>query len=325
MNLYGYCWNDPIGIVDIVGNLPDWVKTALKVTACVGIAAVGAAAVVVTCGAAAPAVAAIAAGTISATTVGTVVAAGAVCGGVSCLTCQSMEMVMGTRKSIDNSAMVGSMVGGGAMGLMGPACTSLGTTMMAGGISSATGDIATQAYRTKGGQINAGEVATAAAGGALLAGAGYGVATAVSSPRGSVTVSEDSCPLETGGKPDFYVKQTGDAVPSTGYRYMSSDNAAGALMNGEQYTTYVGFEKLDSAAQVQNSYQVAPVWSDCKVRGEFDTLQVIDDLYIPTTRGNTTNILEPLAVSYPEYGSGGGYQMRVDSNVKFNNVTIIGD
>ena len=106
---------------------------------------------------------------------------------------------------------------------------------------------------------------------------------------------------------------------------MSSDNAAGALTNGEQYTTYVGFEELDSAAQVQNSYQVAPVWSDCKVRGEFDTLQVIDDLYIPTTRGNTTNILEPLAVSYPEYGSGGGYQMRVDSNVKFNNVTIIGD
>lgn len=84
-------------------------------------------------------------------------------------------MVMGSRKSIDNSAMVGSMVGGGAMGLMGPACTSLGATMMAGGVSGATGDIAAQAYRTKGGQINAKEVAVSAAGGALLAGAGYDV------------------------------------------------------------------------------------------------------------------------------------------------------
>lgn len=70
-----------------------------------------------------------------------------------------LEMVMGSRKSIDNSAMVGSMVGGGAMGLMGPACTSLGATMMAGGVSGATGDIAAQAYRTKGGPINAKEVA----------------------------------------------------------------------------------------------------------------------------------------------------------------------
>ena len=322
MNLYGYCWNDPIGIVDIVGNLPDWVKTALKVTACVGIAAVGAAAVVVTCGAAAPAIAAIAAGTISATTVGTVVAAGAVCGGVSCLTCQSMEMVMGTRKSIDNSAMVGSMVGGGAMGLMGSACTSLGTTMMAGGISSATGDIATQAYRTKGGQINAGEVATAAAGGALLAGAGYGLATAVSSPRGSVTVSEDSCLLETGGKPDYYVRPNGETIPSTGYRYIS-ENAPyldsmldSMIIPANDGGTYFSFNRFETANP--GALQVP---HDASVRVEFDTLQITDDINIPYGNWGKASYLEPITVDFPQFGAGGATQVITNSEIIIDSIT----
>ena len=61
------------------------------------------------------------------------------------------------------------------------------------------------------------------------------------------------------------------------------------------------------------------------MRGEFDTLQVIDDMYVPTTLGNTTKIPEPFTCSYPEYGRGGIQQFRVDKEVEFRNVKIIGD
>jgi len=131
--------------------------------------------------------------------------------------------------------------------------------------------------------------------------------------------------LKNSTRPDFYVTPSGDVIPATGYRYMSSTNATDALTTGKQYTTYIGFNKYDSAAAARDAFQVAPVWSDCKVRGTFDTLQVIDDMYVPTTLGNTTNIPEPFTVSYPQYGSGGEQQFRVDKVVEFIKVEIIGD
>ena len=130
---------------------------------------------------------------------------------------------------------------------------------------------------------------------------------------------------KSGRKADFYVTPSGDVVPATGYRYMDSGRANDAIISGEQYTTYIGFKKYDSASQVKDAFQIADSWSDCKVRGEFDTLQVIDDLYVPTTKGNTTAIPEPITFSYPEYGKGGEHQLRVDKVIKFTNVDFIGD
>ncbi len=130
---------------------------------------------------------------------------------------------------------------------------------------------------------------------------------------------------KSGRATDFYVTPSGDVVPATGYRYMDSGRANDAIISGEQYTTYIGFKKYDSASQVKDAFQIADSWSDCKVRGEFDTLQVIDDLYVPTTKGNTTAIPEPISFSYPEYGKGGEHQLRVDKVIKFTNVDFIGD
>ena len=131
---------------------------------------------------------------------------------------------------------------------------------------------------------------------------------------------------ESGRKTDFYVTPSGDVVPAaTGYRYMDLGRANDAIISGEQYTTYIRFKKYDSASQVKDAFQIADSWSDCRVRGEFDTLQVIDDLYVPTTKGNTTAIPEPITFSYPEYGNGGEHQLRVDKVVKFVNVDFIGD
>jgi hypothetical protein len=40
----------------------------------------------------------------------------------------------------------------------------------------------------------------------------------------------------------------------------------------------------------------------------FDTLQLINDLKIPTGNWNTTTILEPITNTFPKWGSGGGTQ-----------------
>lgn len=155
-----------------------------------------------------------------------------------------------------------------------------------------------------------------------------GIMAAIQNKLRSIFANYDAAlreALESGRKADFYVTSSGDVVPATGYRYMDSGRANDAIISGEQYTTYIGFKKYDSAPQVKDAFQIADSWSDCKVRGEFDTLQVIDDLYVPTTKGNTTAIPEPITFSYPEYGKGGEHQLRVDKGIKFTNVDFIGD
>ena len=126
-------------------------------------------------------------------------------------------------------------------------------------------------------------------------------------------------------RPDFYVTPEGDVMPATGYRYMDSKYAEQTMESMSAPGSYFGFEKYDSASVAQDKFQIAPHWSDSKMRGEFDTLQVIDDAYVPTTMGNTTNIPEPITVSYPEYGSGGIPQLKVDKVITFTEVVIIGD
>ena len=36
--------------------------------------------------------------------------------------------------------------------------------------------------------------------------------------------------------------------------------------------SYFGFEKFDSASAAQDAFQISPEWSDCRLRGEFDTV-----------------------------------------------------
>ena len=172
------------------------------------------------------------------------------------------------------------------------------------------------------------DVLTGAVVGGLGSAGFYGAGKAVDALWGSVAgrgVRRGSGETPVSRRPDFYVAPNGDVIPATGYRYMPSWGAADALNTGRQYTTYFGFDKFDSAKEAREAFQISGNWSDCKIRGEFDTLQVIDDMYIPTTLGNTTTVPEPFAVSYPEYGEGGAQQFRVDKVIEFLEVKIIGD
>ena len=70
--------------------------------------------------------------------------------------------------------------------------------------------------------------------------------------------------------------------------------------------SYSGFEKIDTAYQVRDRYQIAydyynlnnqnRTWNNASVRGTFDTLQLFDSkgnpkVRIPYTKGDTGNLL----------------------------------
>ncbi len=94
-------------------------------------------------------------------------------------------------------------------------------------------------------------------------------------------------------KPDFYVgpNGAGSTLPETAYRYMDSKwyDATKKEMSGP--LSYFGFEKINTAYQVRDRYQIAydyynlldreRTWSDAAVRGTFDALQLYDSNGIP--------------------------------------------
>ncbi|WP_449450414.1 RHS repeat-associated core domain-containing protein, partial [Streptococcus suis] len=148
-------------------------------------------------------------------------------------------------------------------------------------------------------------------------------------PYGPEQYSGPLQPLETPKvKVDFYVAPDGNILPATGYRYMNSEYAEETIRNMEAPGGYIGFSRFDSAKQVREAYQISSDWSDAKLRGEFDTLQVFDGVRVPRAYGDKVGeVPEPLTKVYPEFGIGGYPQLITDrtKNIKFKDVTIIGD
>lgn len=121
----------------------------------------------------------------------------------------------------------------------------------------------------------------------------------------------------TAGKADFYVKSNGDVVPATGYRYMDTKYAEQTFQTNKAPGSYFGFDKFDSASEARDALQISADWSNAGLRGEFDTLQIIDDIRIPYEYGDTGKLLEPLTKSYPEFGKGGYRQVITNSWIEF--------
>ena len=129
----------------------------------------------------------------------------------------------------------------------------------------------------------------------------------------------------SGKSTDFYVTPNGDVVPATAYRYMNSKYAEQTMESMSAPGSYFGFEKFDSASDAMDAFQISPKWNDCKLRGEFDTLQVIDEMYVPLEYNGKGPDLEPFTRCYPEYGKGGSQQFVYDGVIHFENVDIIDD
>ncbi|BDD42839.1 hypothetical protein [Streptococcus ruminantium] len=117
----------------------------------------------------------------------------------------------------------------------------------------------------------------------------------VSSYKDALPVQQVSRPDKSTPKTDFYVTPDGTTLPATGYRYMDSKYAKQTMESMQAPGGYVGFTKFDLARQVQDAYQISPIWSDAKLRGEFDTLQIFYDARIPRAYGDKAGeVLAPL-------------------------------
>ncbi|WP_376712603.1 RHS repeat-associated core domain-containing protein [Photorhabdus aballayi] len=146
------------------------------------------------------------------------------------------------------------------------------------------------------------------------------------------------CP---GAKPDFYVGPAGPSttMPSTGYRHMKYKEPDGSinkfvdstLKNKSAPVSYFGFEKYPSGSAARDGFQIAPGWSDARMVGTFDTLQLYKNgkptAFVPTWEGNThPTKLEPFASAYPQYGKGGAVQLHADNQIiHFDSIRILPD
>ena len=156
------------------------------------------------------------------------------------------------------------------------------------------------------------------------------------------------CP--SGARPDFYVGPSGpeSTLPATGYRYMRYMNDDGSVNKYAEMTmesksapaTYVGFERYQTGSSARDAFQIkgrefghdesgAGSWSDARLRGQFDTLQLyesgVPQARVPYWKGDTEKEkLELFAKAYPQYGSGGAVQLHLDGRMlDFDKVDIL--
>ncbi|MDA0150102.1 RHS repeat-associated core domain-containing protein [Vibrio sp. LaRot3] len=143
-------------------------------------------------------------------------------------------------------------------------------------------------------------------------------------------------------KPDFYVGPAGpeSTLPSTGYRYMDSSFADITMETKSAPLSYFGFSDFKNASKARDAFQIYydpkdPVgsWSDARLKGEFDTLQLYDNdgkpiVRVPFEDGDNGEKLEPFTSFYPDFGKGGEFQlvpldMENKPFINFDNVTLI--
>lgn len=134
---------------------------------------------------------------------------------------------------------------------------------------------------------------------------------------------------------DFYVSPSGEALHAKGYRYSDSRFAESIVENHRSPGTpgghYFGPNGYATTEEVASAYQISPEWSDVKVEGAFDTLQLYDSelgrwkAEVPKSHGNSTNVPEPYTSAYPEYGEGGvqQYITEPDTPLNYDNVRIL--
>lgn len=115
---------------------------------------------------------------------------------------------------------------------------------------------------------------------------------------------------------------SGEAIPSTGYRYISENapylddmtNSMSIPVNADG--TYFSF----------NNYNVAKpgalqVPHDASVKVSFNTLQIIDDISVPYGNWGKASYLEPITTDFPQFGSGGATKVITHSPINIDNIT----
>lgn len=125
-------------------------------------------------------------------------------------------------------------------------------------------------------------------------------------------------------RPRFYSKSTGEIVPATGYRHISSsapylkDLIATGKIPASKAGTYFTFDSIDSGAK--DKLQVP---HDAAIRLEFDTNQVLDDVRVPQGEYGRGEFREPITKDYKEFGSGGATQAITNKEISVDRIIDI--
>jgi hypothetical protein len=135
--------------------------------------------------------------------------------------------------------------------------------------------------------------------------------------------------------PDYYVRPNGEVIPSTGYRAVSGPGAEAAkkgdLMssNGDTYFTFDN-PAGKSAAQIKSELQIP---HEPTHYGEFDTIQIIDDVRIPNENWGQGTKPEPITDYFgpnnpdptQNFGKGGATQAVTKTPIKDFELQEIGE
>jgi hypothetical protein len=112
-------------------------------------------------------------------------------------------------------------------------------------------------------------------------------------------------------KTDFYVRPNGEVIPSKGYRYLSSEAPYLKTLseNGDIPArvegNYISFKDFSSKEEASRSLQVP---HDARIKVEFDTKQILDDVKVPRGEWGKASWLEPITKDFPQFGQGGATQ-----------------
>ncbi|MCF7957145.1 MAG: RHS repeat-associated core domain-containing protein [Phycisphaerae bacterium] len=134
----------------------------------------------------------------------------------------------------------------------------------------------------------------------------------------------------------FYATPDGTLVPATGYRYMDSKYFQVTSQNMEAPLSYFSTSKFPTGSSARDGLQIfyekgnPYSWSDARLVGKFDTLQLITKegnafIKIPLENQDIGRYLEPFTRYYPEYGIGGHPQyLPINKvNVTFEEVLLL--
>lgn len=130
--------------------------------------------------------------------------------------------------------------------------------------------------------------------------------------------------VKGGSGVDFYVTPSGDAVPATGYRYVSkkapylNNMKKNMVIPANPDGTYISFNIYNTANP--GALQVP---HDASVKVSFDTLQIIDDLSIPYGNWGKASYLDPITKDFPKYGVGGATQAITRKKINISKLTFL--
>lgn len=120
------------------------------------------------------------------------------------------------------------------------------------------------------------------------------------------------------------MQSDGTAIPATGYRAIGGDanvTEAGSGVIDARNPTYLTFDNImDLPPETVKDLLQLPRLPTHSV--SFDTVQILDDIRVPGGRWNTTEIPEPVAQTFPEWG-GGGTQAITNSPIKIDGVQVL--